>query len=383
MPVQNFASRKTTSLVNILLEPVANALVSLLYLHKANELSGLGDWVYQTAEAMSTEERLRNDIVMNGLYFALVPERSWSSFPAYLNHLGQVKPEALRDRILDAYAEISHHECDDHAPVPYDRHAALASFDVYFDSLVRGFGQENVDAEIERQAYQYVIDPPAMQKLIITHLGEMWDKYLSVEWERVKPMLRASARAFSQIDFSQMSKLEAAEWITDHEFEDSKSCKQFQEIEQFIFVPNAHIGPYIWRYNQGGTSVIIFGARLPKGAQVDVPDLSRAEILVRLGALADDNRLRILKHISEHGEQRSQEIIDAFDLSQSATSRHLMQLSATGFLHERRCEGAKCYRLNPERVHETMQAIESYLLGDGAELFSLQSEPELLREAIN
>jgi DNA-binding transcriptional ArsR family regulator len=381
MPVLNFASHRTTSSINISIEPVANALVSLLYLHKATELSGLSDWVYQTVEAMSPEERLRNDIIVNGLYFALVPERSWSSFPAYLNHLSQVKPEVLRDRILDAYAEICHHECEEHTAVPYDRQAALASFDVYLDSLVRGFGQENVDAEIERQAYQYIIDPPAMQKLIVTHLGEMWDKYLSLEWERVKPMLRASARAFSQIDFSQMSKLEAAEWITDHEFEEPKWGAHFQEIDQFLFVPNAHIGPYLWRFHQGETSVIVFGARLPKGTKVEAPDLSRAEILVRLGALADDNRLRILKHIAEHGEQRSQDIIDAFDLSQSATSRHLMQLSATGFLHERRCEGAKCYRLNPERIHETLQAVEAFLLGDGDQ-YPLQPEPELLREGM-
>jgi DNA-binding transcriptional ArsR family regulator len=49
------------------------------------------------------------------------------------------------------------------------------------------------------------------------------------------------------------------------------------------------------------------------------------------------------------------------DLSQSATSRHLKQLSATGYLIERRCEGAKCYALNEDRVDDTMRAISGFL----------------------
>jgi DNA-binding transcriptional ArsR family regulator len=97
--------------------------------------------------------------------------------------------------------------------------------------------------------------------------------------------------------------------------------------------------------------------------------LSRNEILVRLGALADDNRLRILKFISDSGEQRSQDIIKALEMSQSAASRHLTQLSATGYLFERRCEGAKCYQLNPERVAETLQALAHFLLGEQVESF--------------
>ena len=104
-------------------------------------------------------------------------------------------------------------------------------------------------------------------------------------------------------------------------------------------------------------------ARIPEGAQVHDPDLSRAEILVRINALADDTRLRILKLVSEEGEQRSSEIMARVELSQSAVSRHLKQLSATGYLNERRCEGAKCYALNPSRIEDTLSAISLFLLG--------------------
>ncbi|MBC8099775.1 MAG: helix-turn-helix transcriptional regulator, partial [Armatimonadetes bacterium] len=45
------------------------------------------------------------------------------------------------------------------------------------------------------------------------------------------------------------------------------------------------------------------------------------------------------------------------DLSQSATSRNLRQLTATGYLIERRRETAKCYSLNRERIDDTMRAL--------------------------
>jgi DNA-binding MarR family transcriptional regulator len=54
--------------------------------------------------------------------------------------------------------------------------------------------------------------------------------------------------------------------------------------------------------------------------------------------------------------------MDQLELSQSAVSRHLKQLSATGYLNERRCEGAKCYKLNPERIEDTLSAIAAFLL---------------------
>jgi DNA-binding transcriptional ArsR family regulator len=108
---------------------------------------------------------------------------------------------------------------------------------------------------------------------------------------------------------------------------------------------------------------VLFGARLPEGTQFQAPDLSRTEIVVRLSALADDNRLQILKLILEQGELSSQEIMASLEFSQSAASRHLKQLSATGYLSERRCNGAKCYQLNPERIENTLQAVSNFLLG--------------------
>jgi DNA-binding transcriptional ArsR family regulator len=176
-------------------------------------------------------------------------------------------------------------------------------------------------------------------------------------------MLQASADAFQHLDLhlNELSRFEAAQLVLGRAL-DERWESLLEEIERLIFVPSAHVGPYAGQFRSGDTLWVLFGARIPEGVPVYAPDLSRAEILVRLNALADDTRLRVLKLISEGGEQRSQDIMTRLELSQSAVSRHLKQLSATGYLNERRCEGAKCYTLNPQRIEDTLRAVSVFLL---------------------
>ena len=110
-------------------------------------------------------------------------------------------------------------------------------------------------------------------------------------------------------------------------------------------------------------STFTFGAHLPEGSDVRVPELDRAEIVSRLSALADDTRLHILQMIVENGEMRSQEIIEATGLSQPSVSRYLGQLTAAGYLQERRENGAKVYVLNRDRIEKTLKAVHAFLIG--------------------
>ena len=109
---------------------------------------------------------------------------------------------------------------------------------------------------------------------------------------------------------------------------------------------------------------IIFGARQPENASVRIPELDRADIVARMSAIADDTRLMILQMISESGEMRSQDVIDAIGLSQPSVSRYLKQLTVTGYLQERRVNGAKAYTLNRNRIEKTLKAVHKYLLGN-------------------
>ena len=141
-----------------------------------------------------------------------------------------------------------------------------------------------------------------------------------------------------------------------------KVLEWMKDIRRVVFVPSAHTGPYTTHLAAENTAWVMFSARMPAGREQEAPDLSRAELLYRLSALAEDTRLRILADIRDQGELSSQDIIERLEVSQSTASRHLRQLSATGFLSERRTEAGKWYRLNPERIELTLQALRTYLL---------------------
>jgi len=343
--------------VGVALEPVQNIQHTLTLLAHAEDVSGYDEWVYRTHASMSAEERDTNLLVMNGLYYATRPRAAYPSFPAYIEHLATVPAIHLRDKVLSAYLRMMP-LADDRQLTPEE---VLADLNTFMAFLRRGFGDHFI-LEIERRAYTYLLDPPALQGLVVGHLRAMWYKYLAVEWERVRPMLQKAVRAFDSIDLSSMDRAAAAEYIVGRPLrKDDKWCDELDDAERLVFVPSAHIGPYTAKIRGEDRTWILFGARQPQDAGEMAPELTRAELLVRLNALADDSRLNILRLIVDTGEARSADIIQLLDMSQSAASRHLQQLTAAGFLHERRCNGAKCYHLNSDSVDDTLSALASFL----------------------
>jgi len=342
--------------VSVALEPAHNIQHSLTLLAQAEDVSGYDEWVYRTYATMSTEERDTNLLVMNGFYYATRPRAYYPSFPAYIEHLASVPPIHLRDKVMSTYLGMMPDEADRRLTTD----EVLADINTFMSFLRRGFNR--YIPEIERRAYTYLLDPPAMQGLIVGHLRAMWYKYLAVEWERVRPMLQKAVRAFDGVDLGSMDRAAAAEYVVGRPLrKDDKWCDELDDAERLVFVPSAHIGPYTAKMRGEDRTWILFGARQPQDAGEMAPELTRAELLVRLNALADDARLNILRLVVDTGEARSADIIQLLDMSQSAASRHLQQLTAAGFLHERRCNGAKCYHLNGDRVDDTLSALASFL----------------------
>ena len=349
--------------VEIRLDPAQVFINSMMLLIEWEELSGMNPWIYETAAALSEEEMQEHVLVIIGLYYALLPNRLWKDIPTYLDHLAKADPVEMRDQVLDFYLNFNNcPEAENY--IEATKESLLADADFFLKYITNKFGENLIMPETELAAYELLNDPPRMQTRITTHLNKMWHDYYQEEWDRVKPMLEDTVLAFEKIDFSQMDKEEAAKYITGQEVNPDFWEKVCEDTDQYIFVPSAHTGPYLGAFHQKNAHGIIFGARLPQDTEIHAPDLSRNEITIRLNALADDIRLNILRTISEAGELRSQEIIERLELSQSAASRHLKQLSATGYLIERRCSGAKCYSLNRDRVQDTLRAVEGFLLGD-------------------
>jgi DNA-binding transcriptional ArsR family regulator len=352
--------RTPSASLSVALEPAQNILNSLILLTAAEKFSGLDEWVTRTAAQMSPEERHRNALVVEGLYYAVQPDRSWPSFPAYLEHLASRDAVALRDRLLWNISIA----CIEKTP-PGAQPARLADPETLLDSAdayIR-FLQDNFfefDLAIETEAHALFKDPPRMKNLIVAHMNAIWHERMAAEWERVKPLMQESVTAFQQIDFRRMSGFEALRMVTGQEPHE-KWQSWIADSRRIIFVPSAHIGPYLRKFKEEKLLWVLFGARLPDGAAAASSPLSRSDLLVRLNALTDDTRLRILLLLSQQDELCAQDIMVQLDLNQSAASRHLRQLSAAGYITERRRDVAKCYSLNRERINDTFRTLDRFL----------------------
>jgi ArsR family transcriptional regulator len=255
-----------------------------------------------------------------------------------------------------------HEPASSQAASKADPATLLASVDAYLRFLEEHFAGVEIDFAMEAEAHALLNDPPRMQALVVSHLRSMWHEVLAPEWERVTPILQESAAAFQQIDFAGMPPVEAARIVLGQEI-GGKWDNLFDKARQIIFVPSAHLGPYVGKFMNDQVLWLLFGARLPEGAPVRSSALNRSELLVRLSAITDDTRLRILALLSQHDELCAQELMTRLNLTQSATSRHLRQLSATGYVTEQWREGAKCYTLNRGRIDDTFRALARFLDG--------------------
>lgn len=357
MPIsmEDVLDTSKTDLIRFDLAPAHNAAHSLFRLLLEEKLSGLPEWVTNTNRAMGAKLREENQLVMEGFHGIASPDRDWPSFMDFVNHLAAQDARELPDQLLHYYAQR-------HAPhQAVDKAKVLASPESYLNFLYERFPPDHINEKLERRAYEYMLKPAALQELIVGHLTRMWKQYLQPEWERVLPMLQSSVDAFRQARPPSRDPLEFMRWVTGNELLGDWWMDKIKNMDHFVFAPSAHVGPYMGYIHGERTLWVLFGARLPQGARQDAPDLSRAEIIVRMNALADDDRLRILRLIGDRGEMKSPDIIKELGLSQSAASRHLMQLSATGFLSERRSNGAKAYRLNKARFADTFDGLDAFM----------------------
>lgn len=363
MPFPATIEQPARELLRISLDPVRNAIASMMLLAKDEEMPGSGAWIAQTRAKLSADELFKHKLVIIGFFFTFQPEGEWASFPDYLKALEKSDPVAMRDKMLKTYSEICI-DCDEKDPVAeeVDWDQVLSSVETYLGFLRGRFGDTYIEEEIETKAYEYVLDPPAMKSLIVDHLRWFWDEHLSAEWRRVEPILQESVRAFQNTNFEKMDRLEMTRYITGQDLDETTWDESLEHAERITFIPSAHIGPYVTRLHCGTLLAVVFGARQPEDASVRIPELDRADIVARMSALADDTRLRILQMIKHKGEMRSQDIIDEVGMSQPSVSRYLKQLTATGYLQERRVNGAKAYVLNRDRIEKTLAAVHTFLL---------------------
>ncbi|MBL8147807.1 MAG: winged helix-turn-helix transcriptional regulator [Anaerolineae bacterium] len=352
--------------VEFALVPALNALNSLHLTGQVERLSGLGEWVTQMAAVWTPAERRLNGLLDSGLALTIsdaLPMTQYPDFQAFLRDWNSMDPVVLRDRLLDFVLRMPFEfpECwTRDLPVP-TASEVLASPQAYV-AFMRSFDEMDDLDEAEWVEYgRLMADPPRLQREISAYLSHAWEiGGLREEWARSEPLLTEAVQAYQKQTYRNLTAMEAIRAVTGRDIS-LFSHWAIARAERAVFVPSPHMGPYLTGMLGEKTLYVMFGARAPQGVSLASPDLSRAELLVRLNALADDTRLHILELLTRSEELCAQEIIEALSLSQSSASRHLSQLSASGFLIERRREVNKCYSLNRERADEVVRALSSFL----------------------
>lgn len=339
----------------------ASTLENSLHLLGATEhSSGYDQWIYDTRKALTDEEWLQHRIVMN-VQYRHVTFRKGMTYPEYIDELREVQPEKIATQAVEWL--------DEHSNLP-SSDEAMRSEEDYIEALrqhcaikreAKGYDIE-VDEEEARLTYNLLQRPNDLHALIIEHLTMMWERFLEPEWEKRKSALEEAHLAYSQMDYTGMSPFEVIEAVTGRDMRGHFN-DYIERSNLLIFSPSPHVGPYIGFHEDKKHHVthLFYRARLPKGSSVSSKNLSRSELLTRLNALADDTRLHMIELLLEHEELCAQDFINLLDLSQSSASRHLRQLTASGYLKERRREVAKCYSLNTDRIEDTLSALRQFL----------------------
>ena len=352
---------RTATKITFSIEPAHNVLCSLMLI--SSDVSGLSEWIQQMASQLSPEQ-MRTNSILCGSASSYLGGVAWPSFEAFLDHLVEKDPYIMRDREIDSLInKFADHFSEEVSHLP-TQEELLADRGMYLSFMKRIYKHKGVDFGGDEYVMKHELlnDPVEKKELMISHLGMMWSEYMEPEWKSNLQMLQESVDSFMSLDFFGMSNTEIARKVTTREILPDDWGSWLEDIEELIFIPSSHIGPYLFVIDcNERISRIIFGARFPKGASVSSSSLHRSELLMRLNALADDTRLQILELIVEEDELRAKEIMDRLNLSQSSASRHLRLLSATGYLIERRHEGAKVYRLNRDRFNNTVRSIERFV----------------------
>src|SRR5690349_17891397 len=84
--------------------PAFNGIESIRELNELERLSGFGEWVTRTAEALPQERRDLNKIVFmayEAVFFDIVPVMvGFDDYPSYVDAIAARDPYELRDQVL-------------------------------------------------------------------------------------------------------------------------------------------------------------------------------------------------------------------------------------------------------------------------------------------
>ncbi len=342
-------------------EPVLNALCSLCLLNQGH-LDNISSWVDATKQHLSDEERTQAELACQAVPY--VNGSGQDSFEGWANALRARQPEEFLQIKATRLRQKALLELDP-ATVPGEA-TIMGNRAAFVDLVERVYAAHDESSMFDREEEERLFDElsggPVFRDKLVAAIEHLWDHYLKAEWPRVRGAIETSVRAFRSIDIPGETLEEQVTFVTERDSIPEPWLATLRAAREVVFIPSVHIGPFMILLDFDGTTAYIAGhARIPEGSEIPAAEFNRSELLIRLDALSDETRLRMLELAATRGTVTTQDAMDALELSQSSASRHLTQLTATGLLSVDASERTKKYQLNAKRIVEVCEGIQNLL----------------------
>jgi DNA-binding transcriptional ArsR family regulator len=168
-------------------------------------------------------------------------------------------------------------------------------------------------------------------------------------WQERKPLMEASIQKLQQLS---MPSLSLAQYVM------GKTFKRTSLYKMYYFIPSYCMTPARIRIFNESVCMVIYGCA---NALSDERESSE-ELAVRLKALADPNRLLILRLLSIKKEYGAK-LAEYIGLTTATISHHLDILKKAGLVKEEKIGTIKYFVVDKEQVTEMMQSLQ-HLIGE-------------------
>lgn len=346
--------RQTIPTIRFESSPVHNMLCSLCLLNQ-DHLDHISPWVDEMLGRITEEEKAAAKKACEAGIF--VADTSATDLAGFARELRERDPRWLTET---QFAHLRQKAIRSLPPESVPGVDELAASEETYLELVRRL-TEAYDDEFNREAaaqeYAWMTDSERFRDETATTIEHFWHAYLRDEWERVRDAVDDSVRALAS-ERLQGGLEDRLKFVTGRDYIPEMWLGMLRDAREIVYVPSVHIGPYMILFDFDGSRAVIVGrAHIPEGSRIHSARLDHSELLMRLDALSDSTRLRILELAAKDGTITTQQIMDALELSQSSASRHLSQLAATGLLTVDGSERTKRYGVNPRRVDGVCTAL--------------------------
>lgn len=353
-----FVNDRTVAAIRFDQAPVYNALCSLCLL--TQEVDNISPWVERTQAALTDSDKHAAETACAAMMY--VRGSRASDLPAWIDEFRSRSPDEVVSVAFERMAyKARTYLGDSEAPSAEELRSDQAAFMAFASRMAAMYEKPFDEAETAAE-YQRYLDPAGYQHQVADAVEHLWSAYLADEWSHAAELTAASVRAFRSIELPGKTFEDRLKFITQRDYIPEVWVNAGTELKELVYIPSPHIGPYMIEIDRSETTAWIVGrARIPEESNVRMPELDRSDVLMRLEAISDANRLHIMEMAAKNGTITTQEVMEKLGLSQSSASRHLTQLGATGLLIVDAHEKTKRYRLNGDRVDETLGSLKGLL----------------------